>query len=247
MEISNMNFGNFYAEVYNDIHFDKNYFSEAQQIISIIEKTSGIDSKILDFGCGTGKHVRELINNGFDVSGYDLNINMIKVARINAGDINFYDTFESIPGKFDFAYSLFDVLSYQIEDSDIDIFLSNIKSKVKSNGFVLLDGWHTPALIKEPPESRVKTFKNNGIDFLRSVTVLDFNYKSVATLGIEIKKLDSTMKEFSEIHKLRSLRAIEIEEFIINSGGRNIKFYNGTDYSKSLTDFDWRFAVSYQV
>jgi SAM-dependent methyltransferase len=129
-----------YTEVYNGIHLEKNYFSEVQQIISIIDKTSGNNSKILDFGCGTGKHARELKIKGFNVSGYDLSIHMIKLARINAGDIKFYDRFQSIPGKFDFTYSVFDVLSYQIEDSDIDIFLSNINSTVKSNGFVLLDG-----------------------------------------------------------------------------------------------------------
>lgn len=43
----------------------------------------------LDVACGTGRHTRLLKDLGFDVTGMDLSIEMIKRARINNPDINF--------------------------------------------------------------------------------------------------------------------------------------------------------------
>jgi hypothetical protein len=122
-----------------------------------------------------------------------------------------------------------------------------VNSTVKPRGSLLLDGWHSPALKVDPPGNRVKNFKFKNIELSRVVTVLEMNSKGVTTLLVEIKNINSKKIIHSEVHKLRPFSLSELQLFIEKGGGYNLKFYNGTDYSKSLTDTDWRLAVTYQV
>lgn len=241
-----MSFESLYSEFYNDIHGDKAYEYESIQIIEVMTQNGVRNAKILDFGCGTGTHIQVLSQMGFDVSGYDVNPNMIKVAR-RTMDLKFYEEIGSIPKEFNFVYSLFDVLSYQVSDEEVEKFIMQVNSTVKPGGWVLLDGWHSPALKVDPPGNRVKNFKYRNIELSRMVTVLEMNSKSVTTLLVEIKNINSKKIIHSEVHKLRPFNLSELQLFIEKSGGYNLKFYNGTDYSKSLTDSDWRLAVTYQV
>ena len=242
-----MSFENFYSEIYDSIHWDKRYDLEAEQIISFLTEKYAGGAHVLDFGCGTGKHARVLHDSGIDVSGFDPNVNMIRVAQTKNQHIPFYDNIRKIPGTFDFIYSLFDVLSYQVSDLDVAQFLSNINSITKPSGWVLLDGWHLPALESSPPESRSKFFPHNGVNYTRDVKARGIDRHGVTTLDITIKEADSKSIEHFEIHKLRGFNKQQIFKFIENMGGRNIHFHNGYKYSNPLEDLDWRFAVSFQL
>jgi SAM-dependent methyltransferase len=246
MESYEMSFESVYSEFYNEIHRDKGYEYESNQIIEVMTQNGLKNAKILDFGCGTGKHAQVLSQMGLVISGYDVNPNMIEVARRTL-DVKIYEDIGSIPKEFNFVYSLFDVLSYQVLDEEVEKFIMQVNSTVKPGGWVLLDGWHYPALKVDPPENRVKNFRYKNIEFSRIVTVLEMNPKGVTTLLVEIKQLNSKKIIHSEVHKLRSFNLSELQLFIKNGGGYNAKFFNGTDYSKSLTDTDWRIAVTYQV
>lgn len=242
-----MSFGNFYSEIYDSIHHDKHYDLEAEQIASFLKQKSSLSARVLDFGCGTGKHARLLSDFGLDIFGYDPNVNMIHVARSNNVGIPFYDNLGGVPEKFDFVYSLFDVLSYQISDSAVKNFLGEVNSLVKPEGWVLLDGWHLPGVLNDPPQSRTKFFSYDGNDYIRDVTVLEMNSSGVTSLDIGIRKYGSAIIEHREHHKLRGFYKEQLFEFITLAGGKNIDIYNGYDYSKSLDDSDWRFAISYQL
>ena len=124
-------FGQEYSAIYDSVHEEKNYLAEAVQIANLLTKTVGTESKILDFGCGTGKHVSKLADSGFVISGYDVNSNMIELAKVNFPDLNFFSDLSSVPKSFNFIYSLFDVLSYQVTDFEVSGFLQQINSNNK--------------------------------------------------------------------------------------------------------------------
>jgi SAM-dependent methyltransferase len=242
-----MSFENFYSEIYDSVHHDKRYDLEAEQIISFIQRRKLSGTRVLDFGCGTGKHAKLLYESGIDVYGYDPNANMIRVAQAKNSGVAFFDRITEIPGNFDFVYSLFDVFSYQTSESDVAQFLSSINSVVKPSGWVLLDGWHLPALAKDPPGSRTKFFSHNGMNYVREVEVLGMDLTGICTLNISIKEVEMDSIQHSEIHRIRAFDRSQIIKFVETAGGQNIHVHNGSNYEDPLKDLDWRFAVSYEL
>lgn len=61
-----------------------------------IEKEIGFNKsiKIIDIGCGTGRHTLELTKRGYDVTGIDLSEGMLKKARQKAAEMNLHVNFE---------------------------------------------------------------------------------------------------------------------------------------------------------
>ncbi len=49
-----------YAYYYNSFYQDKNYKDEAKQVDSLLKKYGHNVAKIINFGCGTGRHDIEL-------------------------------------------------------------------------------------------------------------------------------------------------------------------------------------------
>ncbi|MGI6483008.1 MAG: class I SAM-dependent methyltransferase [Methanobacterium sp.] len=76
-----------YADKYEDESFTQGTIGE----VDFIEKEINWNKncKILDVGCGTGRHVIELTKRGYSVTGIDLSENMLKKARKNACNAGF--------------------------------------------------------------------------------------------------------------------------------------------------------------
>jgi 2-polyprenyl-3-methyl-5-hydroxy-6-metoxy-1,4-benzoquinol methylase len=71
-----------YSKKYEKEHFTQGTMGE----VDFIEKEINFNknSKILDIGCGTGRHAIELTKRGYNVTGIDLSEDMINKARKNA-------------------------------------------------------------------------------------------------------------------------------------------------------------------
>jgi SAM-dependent methyltransferase len=243
-----MIFTNFYSEVYDQIHSNKEYDFEALQIVKIIEGLKiSKDSSILDFGCGTGKHISNLNQAGYKVSGYDINTNMLQKAQSRNRNSVFYNNYVEIPKIHSFSYSLFDVLSYQILDEEIEDFFNEISGIVLNPGWIMLDGWHLPGLIKSPPVSRRKTFQHLNENLSREVLVSTEENFRITKLDINISSLEKNKSLLSETHFLRAFESNEITRKIKTLGGTDVNFFDGTDYSKPLSVDSWRFAVLFKI
>jgi SAM-dependent methyltransferase len=73
-------YDNFYADIYDHLVF--NNMKDEFEVGEIVNKTSpSSQSIILDIGCGTGHHVDELTNKGFNVTGLDISPSMINKAK----------------------------------------------------------------------------------------------------------------------------------------------------------------------
>lgn len=58
-----------YAYYYNAFYRDKNYRAEAEQVNLLLKKYGKDVKRIINFGCGTGKHDMELTGMGVSVHG----------------------------------------------------------------------------------------------------------------------------------------------------------------------------------
>lgn len=75
-----------YANQYEKESFTKGTLGE----VDFIEKEIDFNrsSRILDIGCGTGRHTIELARRGYSVTGVDLSASMLAKARLNAQQAN---------------------------------------------------------------------------------------------------------------------------------------------------------------
>lgn len=75
-----------YGERYDSEVFTKGTLKECDFIEEEIRHDRSL--KILDIGCGTGRHSIELARRGYDVTGIDLSDSMLERARTKAGDLD---------------------------------------------------------------------------------------------------------------------------------------------------------------
>lgn len=74
--------GDFLREKYDDYGFSKGTKQEVDFILNLLDLSEG--SRILDVGCGPGRHSLELARRGYFATGVDISSGFIEVARERA-------------------------------------------------------------------------------------------------------------------------------------------------------------------
>ena len=222
------------------------YAEEVQRIIELSKITPQEGKKLLDFGCGTGLHVKEFLKRGFDIYGFDISRSMLKQARNNNHGFKIFSSdLSDFPGKFDLTYSLFDVMSYQNTSESLRHYISAIIDKTKRGGVVYLDGWHAPGAKLNPPKIVERSFTLKGVLLKRIVKPLTPQIENVYPLQISIE--DSNGDVSQEIHNLRAFSQSEIRELLMEFGCTEIEFRDGKDYQSPLKSNSFRFFVKAQI
>jgi ubiquinone/menaquinone biosynthesis C-methylase UbiE len=74
-----------YAAAYDVVYAEKDYQQEADAVFSLIEQYGElVVQRILDLGCGTGRHAILLAERGLDVTGVDQSKPMLELAQQRA-------------------------------------------------------------------------------------------------------------------------------------------------------------------
>ena len=212
---------------YYDLNYnDKKYEYESRYISKLIKKYNPKTKKILDVGCGTGRHAEFLHDFGFDVTGIDLSEKMIKIASDNSKkrgkDIKYKVSNANnfhIHQKFDTAVSLFHVISYQDENKKLIDTFRSIYNHLNDGGVFIFDFWYGPGVLKELPSSREKKFKNENLEINRKSSPNLIYSKNIVDVNFKIN-VKTKAKEFSfqENHRMRYFFEPELE-FIANLEG----------------------------
>ena len=240
------NFGENYSDCYDLIHDNKNYKREVQKIIQIAEISPNNHKRILDFGCGTGLHIKEFLCLGYDVYGFDISPSMLKQAKSNNRDKDIFSNHLAFfSEQFDLIYSLFDVISYQENSNSVHTYLKSIIEKTKVGGVIMIDGWHSLGAQLDPPKSVERSFTIDGVTLKRIVRPLLSEIENLYPLQIDIE--DSMGNSSQEIHKLRAFSESEIRDLLLEFGCTNIEFSDGKDYQSPLRPNSFRFFVKANV
>jgi SAM-dependent methyltransferase len=232
-------FGTRYAGVYDALYREKNYAAEARfaldQIRAIVAEPP---CQILDLGCGTGLHAVEFARTGILVTGVDRSADMIAVAenrrgslskdlserlRFSVGDIRQID----LHGRYDAVVSLFHVISYVVENNDLKATLEIVRQHLKPGGAFIFDFWYGPAVIRNPPQSRVKsTWIGKNYVQRRASPEWD-RERCVVCVNYELEMRNSASGETTrqrEQHVVRYLFCDELKEWLAICGFEIVRF-----------------------
>ena len=219
-----------YAEYYNLLYADKNYEEEVNYVDSLIKLYSknNFIKRVLDIGCGTGKHDYLLEKKSYITTGIDASEKMIKEAKKRENEnLKFYvmdGRNFNLGIKFDVIVSLFHVVSYQNTNKDILEYFKNVFNHLDNNGIFIFDFWYGPAVLADKPVVRVKRLENENIQLTRIAEPIIFENKNLVEVNYEIlihKKYDNSLLKLNEKHTMRYFFIPELE-IMLNSNGLKI-------------------------
>lgn len=121
---------------------------EAAQLVQLLENILPVEkcSKILDLGCGRGRHSIKLNRKGYQVTGIDLSEQAIATARkkkeaLGLKNIRFEvrDMREPLSETFDAVVNLFTTFGYFKSDEENASVLQSVKQMLEPQGIFVLD------------------------------------------------------------------------------------------------------------
>lgn len=103
-------------------------------------------SRIMDIGCGPGRHTRLLAERGYEMVGIDLDeVSLDKARRHTIGKATYIQKdmrqLEEVPGTFDAMLSLWQSFGYFDDSTNRDM-LRQISQKLNPQGRLILDIYH---------------------------------------------------------------------------------------------------------
>jgi SAM-dependent methyltransferase len=138
-------FENWFDSEYYHILYNNRNFEEAELFISNLLDYLNVPaaSKVLDLGCGKGRHSIFLNGKGLDVLGVDLSPNSIEKAKqfekanlkFKVGDMREPQGFS----EFDYVFNLFTSFGYFESDVENIKTLNAINLSLKENAFFIID------------------------------------------------------------------------------------------------------------
>ncbi len=186
-------FGESFADAYDIVYGDKDYSAESEAVHRLIARhCPGPSKKLIDIGCGTGRHAAKLSERGFDVVCVDRSAAMLaraKQAIPERHDRNVAfveaDMRELALGReHDVAVSLFNVLGFMLGNDDLLAAFRSIRAQVRRDGIFIGEVWFGPAVIASPPEERRKEIQIERGRIVRASTTEHSTFAQTCSVSI---------------------------------------------------------------
>ena len=233
----NTKYNNWFDSKYYHILYKNRNHKEAKVFINKLIKHINLSSssKVLDAGCGKGRHSIEIEKLGHIVTGIDLSKNSIKFAKkFENTNLKFmvHDISKPLNSEFDVVLNLFTSFGYYERKKDLEILLS-LEKNLKNNGTGVIDFFNLKNVKDNLIENEQVIIDNLKFNIKRKINKLsvtkeisfndnniDYKFKeSVNTLSFE---------DFEKYFKKTNLEIIQIfgdydlNEFVENKSPRLI-------------------------
>jgi hypothetical protein len=168
---------------------------------------------------------------------------MLNVARQKFPSLFVASDYAKIPDGLDLAYSLFDVVNYQVSDEEVEAFFRALASKLARGATLVVDGWHYAGVAQDPPEMRERDILFESSTITRRVTPTTSNNYRTTVLDITLEDKARSEILTNESHIMRAFDAAELEKFATSCGFTGVSFRDGGDWDKDLRSNSWRFVL----
>jgi 2-polyprenyl-3-methyl-5-hydroxy-6-metoxy-1,4-benzoquinol methylase len=226
-----------YAETYDKEEFTKGTMGECD----FIEKEINYDkaAKILDIGCGTGRHSIELSKRGYDVTGIDLSEAQLYRAKQKASALSLKIHFEKHDARIPHYSNIFDLVimlcegGFSLMETDEMNFqiLQNAANALKSKGkliFTTLNGlfplFHSVKdFLASEKKDGVATYRDNTFDLMtfRDQNITEFVDDSGNKRSLNCNERYYVPSEISWLLKSLNFKTIDILGAKLGAFSRN--------------------------
>lgn len=224
-----------YARSYDDVYSDKDYGRECD----LLERQFQLHGRhtvkrVLDLGCGTGRHACVLAQRGYEVTGVDRSWDMLHAAERRAsaegsgasfvlGDIR---SVELVNG-FDAAIMMFAVANYLTAADDLDATLCNARRHLIEGGVLVFDGWYAPAVLAQGPGERWTVHRTAEGLIVRFASGRLSDRVGLSVVEIDIWSLTPgtpTVHHTRERHEMRAFMMPELTSALARAGFVMVQF-----------------------
>jgi SAM-dependent methyltransferase len=205
--------------------------------------------RVLDLGCGTGRHAEQLIRRGYEVVGVDASEAMLEAARARLPGATFVDgdiKSVSLEAEFDAALLMFAVLGYQLSNADVLAALGTARRHMRAGGVLFFDVWYGPAVLAQRPTDRVRVQTVGGNErVLRMATPALDTRAHACTVQYHVWRLsgDRVLEEASEQHRMRYFFPLELELLLQCAGFDLLRLGGFPDLDEEPSESTWNVAV----
>jgi SAM-dependent methyltransferase len=192
------------AEHYDLLYAEhKDYESEAARLVELIREHRPEARRVLDVGCGTGRHAELVSRAGFEVDGLDLDPEFVRIAQARnpwghfaLGDMTTFTVNE----PYDGVLCLFGSIGYARDRHGLQTTVDRLAAATRPGGVVIVEPWLEPADAKDgyvmmhsarTPDLIVCRVSRTTVQ--DTISRLDFEYLVARATGIE---------RMSETHEL---------------------------------------------
>jgi len=230
-KISGEWFSDWFSTPYYAILYQHRNETEAEEFLQTLTQYLQCkkNSKMLDVGCGEGRHAAFLQHLQFNVSGFDISPLHIQKAKQRNGLVHFFvhDMRHTFPeNNFDYVFNLFTSFGYFNDEKEDLKALQNMYAALNENGILVIDFLNENVVRKNLIPSDSKTIDN--ITFYQNRRIEN----NVVIKTIQFKDFEENTQIFQEKVKLYSKE--NITEMLANIGFKDFVFFG----NYALDSFD---------
>lgn len=222
-------FDDVFLRIYRPLRDETRTALEADAVCELLGLNDG--ARILDVGCGWGRHSLELARLGFQMTGFDYSARLLEEAERSAeadalevrwvqGDMRKLDFYQ----EFDAILSLFSTFGYFTTDEEDRAVLRGMREAATPGGFLLIETMHRDMIAREFAER--DWWETPEGDVVR----VERSFDAVAGITHELLRWrDANGKEGEKPHSIRVRSAPEWDDLLNRSGWRPIEWIGSWD------------------